>query len=149
MSPTASTSRLTRETLRLGLSGGFVHLALVSLLWSGFEFTTRLDGIALFFVYLAIGALVVGAVPVALLRAQRLVSPFLVVAGSLTASAFVNWSTYVAPSSSPTPVGPTPFGWYLLAWPGVLAVALLVGGIEYALRRRGGKKQAEVDSASP
>lgn len=122
----------SRRTLGLVLLGGTLHLVIAGALWLWFGFSTRVN---LFLVWAVVGAASLGAIPALLLATGRLVTPSLVVAGGLAASAYGTWSVYVAPPVTPTPVDPTPFGWYLVGWVLVAALALLVGGAEYGLRR--------------
>ncbi len=143
MSPYSPSRRPTKKTAVFGFFGGVVHLLLVSALWLWFGFTTRFVGSGLFLFYIGVGAFALGAIPSSLLNAKRLTSPLLVVGGLLTISAYSNWTTYVAQSPTPVPVGPTAFGWYLLGWVVVLGVALLVGGLEYGFRRRQRRRRAE------
>jgi energy-coupling factor transporter transmembrane protein EcfT len=146
MSPQAI-PRPAKRTVLSGIVGGILHLSLVSALWLWFGFTNRLVGNELLLLSAAIGAFTVGAIPSALLYAKRLRVPLIIVIGLFVASVFSNWATYVAQSPTPTPVGPTAFGWYLLGWLVVLGVALFAGGVEILFRRRWRKRRAE--STSP
>ena len=139
--------RPAKRTAISGLVGGILHLSFVSALWLRFGFTSRLIGNELLILYTAVGAFTVGAIPSALLYAKRLTSPLIIVSGLFVASAFSNWATYVAQTPTPTPVGPTAFGWYLLGWFVVLGVALVVGGLEQSVRHRWRTRRA--DSGSP
>jgi energy-coupling factor transporter transmembrane protein EcfT len=118
--------------VRRALVVGLVHAAVVVAL------AVRLRGFVpddpFLLAYALGGAVVVAAVPVVLLGWRGLASPSLVVLALLAAAAYANWSTYVAPSPPPTPVGPTVLGWYLLGWPAVLAAALAAGAGERAVR---------------
>lgn len=149
MSPPLAISTPSRRTLGLGLLGGLVHSALASGLWVWFGFTTRVQGNELFLGYILTGAVVLGVVPTLLLVTKRLVSPILAIAGLGLGSAYQTWSVYVAPEIAPTPVDPTPFGWYLLGWIIVIAVALILGGGEYGIRHlRSGRRDAGSLSSS-
>lgn len=125
------TTRPRTTSLLTGLGA----IAITSLLWTWFEFTTRLAGNELFLAYNVGGAFVLGALPAALLTRKRLVSPAVVVGCLFLFTAYSTWSTYVAPATPPTPVDPTPFGWYLLGWPVVVLIAVFFGGVEHVLRR--------------
>jgi hypothetical protein len=149
MSPPLSTSLPSRNTLRLGLLGGLIHLGFAGGLWVWFGFTTRVQGNELFLGYILIGAVALGVVPTLLLVTKRLVSPILTIAGFGLGSAYRTWSVYVAPEIALTPVDPTPFGWYLLGWIVVIAVALILGGGEYWIRHLGsGRRDAGSLSSS-
>lgn len=100
-----------------------------------FDFTTRLAGNGPFLTYVAGGAFLLGVLPAALVTTKRLVSPVVLVSILYVLSAYGTWSVYVAPTTPPTPVDPTPFGWFLIGWPVVAVTALLVGGVEFGLRR--------------
>ena len=126
--------RSVKSIVLSGILGGVLHLSLAGALWLWFGFTSRLVGNELLFLYTASGAFTVGAIPSALLYARRLKVPLIIVSGLFVASAFSNGATYVAQSPTPTPVGPTAFGWYLLGWFVVLGVALFVGRLEQSVR---------------
>ncbi|SDN00052.1 hypothetical protein SAMN04487949_3121 [Halogranum gelatinilyticum] len=115
----------TRTTI-----AALLHAALAALCWTWFDFSTLLTNTEL--AYLAVGSLVLGALPAVLLTSKRLRTPSVVVATLFALSAYGTWSVV---SAGLTPVDPTPFGWYLLGWPAVAAAALLVGGGEYGFRR--------------
>ncbi|WP_144923575.1 hypothetical protein [Halorubrum salsamenti] len=132
MSPAIALLIPSRRAVGSGLLAGFAHLIVAVALaeWFGLSIgATPLLG------YVAAGGLLLGAVPVAIWVGSRLVTPTIVVGGALAASAYGTWSVYVAPVVSPTPVDPTPFGWYLIGWVVVLGAALVAGGAEYGLRR--------------
>lgn len=115
------------------LLAALLHAGLAALCWTWFDFSTRFTDAEL--AYLVVGAAALGALPAVLYTTKRLRSPTAVVTTLFTLTAYGTWSTYVAPTIPPAPVDPTPFGWYLLGWPAVAAAALLVGGVEYGLRR--------------
>ena len=146
MSPRSLLVRPSKGTILSGLAGGATHAGLAGVLWLWFGFATR-GTTAPFLLYVGLGTLAVGAIPSALWSAERLRSPLLLVVGLFVATAYGTWETSVSQSPTPTPVGPTPFGWYLLGWVVVLGMALLVGAVEFAVRRRRGRGHA--DSASP
>ena len=132
MSPANATLVPSRRALGIGLLAGLAHLVVAAALaeWFGFSI-----GVTPFLLYVAAGGLLLGAVPVAMLIEIRLVAPSIVVGVAFIASAYRTWSAYVAPAVTPTPVDPTPFGWYLIGWVVVLGAALVTGGAEYGLRR--------------
>jgi hypothetical protein len=123
--------RSTR-TLVVPLLAGLLHATVAALLWTWFDFTTRVAGNELFVTYVAVGAFLLGALPAVAVARARLLAPALVVEALFVLSAYGTWSLVAA---GLTPVDPTPFGWYLLGWPVVAVGALLVGGGEYGLRR--------------
>ncbi|KDS90711.1 hypothetical protein FK85_11005 [Halorubrum saccharovorum] len=132
MSPANVALAPSRRALGIGLFAGLAHLIVGGALsvWFGFSWAANP-----FLAYVALGGLLLGAVPVVLLVENRLVAPSIVVAVAFVASAYGTWSVYVAPEVIPAPVGPTPFGWYLIGWVVVLGAALVTGGVEYGLRR--------------
>lgn len=131
--PSAITDSVSsRRAIGVGLSAGLAHLIVAGALAEWFDLSI---GVGLFLGYVAIGSLLIGAVPVVLLVENRLVAPSSVVCIALAASTYETWSVYVAPDVVPTPVDPTPFGWYLIGWPVVIGAALAAGGGEYGLRR--------------
>jgi hypothetical protein len=132
MSPAIAALHPSRRALGSGLLAGLAHLTVACALADWFGFSV---GPSPFSGYVAVGGLLLGAVPVAILVETRLVAPSVAVAAALAASAYGTWSVYVAPDVTPTPVDPTPFGWYLIAWVVVLGAALAAGGVEYGLRR--------------
>jgi hypothetical protein len=132
--PSLPALALDRRSFALGVVGGIGSLALVGGLWLWFGFTTRVAGNVLFLAYVALGALVLGAVPTLLFVTRRLVTPVVVVSGIGVVVAARTWLVYVAPQTPPAPVGPTPVGWSLLGWPAVAAVALAAGGVELRFR---------------
>lgn len=127
--------RPSRRTLAAAALGGLAHASAAALCWSWFGFAPlRLLGVALL-AYGTLGVVCLGAVPAALL-VRGVASPALVVVVAFLAAAGATWATYVAPAVPPAPVGPTPFGWYVLGWLPVLGAALLAGGVERRVRPR-------------
>ncbi|WP_200531855.1 hypothetical protein [Halorubrum sp. LN27] len=122
----------SRRAVGIGLLAGLAHLIVVAALTEWFDLSFGRNP---FLVYVAVGALSLGALPAALFVEHRLVAPSIAVALALVASTYGTWSVYVAPETIPTPVGPTPFGWYLIGWVAVVGVALIAGGVEYGIRR--------------
>ena len=132
MPPATAALVPSRRALGIGLFAGLAHLTVAGALAEWFGFSV---GVTPFLGYVAVGGLLLGAVPIAILVDTRLVAPSIVVGVALAASAYGTWSVYVAPAVTPAPVDPTPFGWYLIGWVVVVGAALLVGGAEYGLRR--------------
>ncbi|SEO92897.1 hypothetical protein SAMN04487948_10831 [Halogranum amylolyticum] len=128
----------------LVLLAALLHTVAAGVLWTWFGFDTGVAGDEPFFAYVAVGAVLLGALPAVAVATRRLRAPALVVAAAFTLSAYGTWSIV---DSGLTPVDPTPFGWYLLGWPLVAVAALLVGGGEYGLRRyrRSPTAQVRVD----
>jgi len=126
---------LPSSPLTVGLSAGFVHAGIAAVLWTAFGFENLLSAFAtepLYVSYVILGMFLLGCVPGVLYARHRSVSPLLLVGGLLALSGVMTWQTI---RTGATPVGPTPFGWYVLLWIGIAAVSGLVGGIETALRR--------------
>ncbi|ELZ79614.1 hypothetical protein C455_08517 [Haloferax larsenii JCM 13917] len=71
---------------------------------------------------------VVGFVPAFLYARYRTFSPIVATGGLLGVTAFATWQTV---QSGSTPVDPTPFGWYMLLWIGVLVLDAALGGVEF------------------
>lgn len=113
------------------LLAALLHPVAAGLLWTWFGFDTNVAGEELFFAYVVVGAFLLGALPAVAFATRRLRAPAVVVVAAFTLSAYGTWSIVAA---GVTPVDPTPFGWYLLGWPLVAIVALLVGGVEYGLQ---------------
>ncbi|MFD1569078.1 hypothetical protein [Halorubrum laminariae] len=124
------------RTVVIGLLGGLVSLSVASALWLRFGFTTRTAGNGQFLIYVGLGAIALGAVPAILAAAYGLVAPLVVHLAIGGAAAYGTWTRYVAPETPPAPVGPTPFGWFLLGWVAVVALGLVAGWGEHRLRRR-------------
>lgn len=121
--------------IALGFLIGIIHLFLVGGLWLWFGFADPLQGTYLMGAYLAIGAVLLGAIPTFLFLQKRLVAPAIVVVVAFLVTAAQTWAIYVAPPMPPAPVDPTPFGWYALGWVVLLAVSLVIAGGEYGLRQ--------------
>lgn len=134
--------RSVARTLGWGAVAGLGHVALVLAAIVGLfggEVPAPPDplehsGAAFWYAFTAVGLVLVGLVPAVLVLEARLVAPALAVA---TGFAWGVQGTWLALQSPNAPVGPTAFGWYLLAWFLVLAVALLAGSVEFAARRLG------------
>ncbi|WP_251343781.1 hypothetical protein [Haloplanus halophilus] len=122
--------------LTVGGTAGIVHAGIAALLWTYFGFEDLLATAAtepLYVGYVVLGMVLLGSVPGILYVRFDTVSPPLLVGSLLTLSTGLTWRTH---RTSATPVDPTPFGWYVLLWIGIVAVAGLVGGIETTLRHR-------------
>ena|GEM_PF-1939310 len=117
--------------------GGAAHTAVVAGLGSWFFDTSVLStGLGWSYAYTLVGAVLTGAVPVGLHRARRARTPVAVVAVLGLLAAAGSWQTVSSPG---VPVGPTPFGWYLLGWPVVVGAAAAVGGLELWWQTRSGR----------
>jgi hypothetical protein len=122
--------------LAVGGSAGLVHAGIAALLWTYFGFENLPAAFAtepLYVSYVSVGMVLLGSIPGVLSVRLHTVSPLLLVGGLLTLSTVLTWQTH---RTGVTPVDPTPFGWYVLLWIGIVAVSGLVGGIETALRHR-------------
>lgn len=118
----------------VGTGAGITHLALSMVLWESFGFMSPAKTFAvdpLFGTYTVAGMFLLGAVPGALFARYRSLAPAVVVGSLLAVSAA--WTRRTTASGA-TPVDPTPFGWYLLLWVVVVALAALSGWIERRLR---------------
>lgn len=132
---------VTREAALVGLGVGIVHAALAVLLRSfvfGFDLGGRgwvAVGIG---VWMLVGATLEAGIPGFLYARYSLVAPLLVVVGLFGWSAFRTWTYLQDLSASGAAMGVafTPFTGYLVAWFAVLALALLAGGLEYAVSNR-------------
>lgn len=138
MSTLVPSLRLSDRSVEYAAIAGLGHLLLVVAVsaWLGFSLRTFQGGLegTLLLVAILVGAVLMGAVPAVLFSEKRLVTPALVVAALFAWSVYGSWRLVFGPSSHLTPVGPTPFGWYSLAWFVVLAVALAAGVLEVAVR---------------
>mgnify|MGYP007038797365 CR=1 FL=1 len=129
-----TSQRPSSRTLAAGV-GGVVHAAVAGLLWTQFGFEnllTLLGSETLYATYALGGMVLTGVIPVALSQWRGTATPLLFVAGAFVLAALGTWTTV---RQGLTPVGPTPFGWYVLLWPAVVAVAGTVGEIELRARR--------------
>lgn len=130
MSTDATVVRLPRTTLVRALAVGGLHALMAAGLFELFGFTY--PRIASVLAYQVVGMVLLGAVPAVLLLQARLVTPALTVGALGAWGVYRTWRTQ---QLGLTPVDPTPFGWYLLLWAAILALALFVGGVEYGVRR--------------
>ena len=123
-------------SITVGGSAGLVHAGIAALLWTDFGFENLLAVFAtepLYVSYVVLGMVLLGSIPGILYVRLHTVSPLLLVGSLLTLSTVLTWQTH---RTGATPVDPTPFGWYILLWIGIVAVSGLIGGIETALRHR-------------
>ena len=121
----------------VGTATGLLHLAVALGLWTAFGFE-RVSGMLrtepLFLGYTLLGMFALGFVPGLVYARWRAVSPGLLVGGALLLSAAGTWTTV---RDGLTPVDPTPFGWYVLLWVGIVGLSLVVGWIESRIRWMG------------
>ena len=118
-----------RDAIIGGLVGGIVHAGVAVFLWNswfdnlwGMIETKPLNG-----AYIILGMFLLGFIPVVFYLYGRVLSPAIIVAVSLLLSGFGSWLT--GPVRAPSAV-PTPFALYILLWVGVVALAILLGGLE-------------------
>lgn len=131
MSPS---SRSTR-TFALVAVGGALHAAAAATLWTQFGFENLLVAFGTeptYATYAMLGMVLAGAVPAALARWRTTAAPVLLVGVVFVLAAVGTWTTA---RRGLTPVGPTPFGWYVLLWPAVVGLAGLVGELAWRTRR--------------
>jgi hypothetical protein len=122
--------------LTVGGGAGLVHAGIAALLWTYFGFENLLAAFAtepLYVSYVILGMVLLGSIPGVLYVRLHTVAPLLLVGSLLTLSTVLTWHTH---RTGATPVDPTPFGWYIILWIGIVAVSGLIGGIETALRHR-------------
>ncbi|MEZ3116112.1 hypothetical protein RYH80_09320 [Halobaculum sp. MBLA0147] len=115
--------------------GGALHAAAAAILWTRFGFENLLVAFGtepIYATYATLGMVLAGAVPAALARWRTTATPVLLVGLAFVLAAVGTWTTA---RRGLTPVGPTPFGWYVLAWPAVVSLAGLVGEIAWRTRR--------------
>lgn len=122
-----------------GAVGGAAHLALVLALQGAFGVagppTTGPVAVASA-TYLLAGAVLVGALPAALLVDRRLVAPATAVVGVL---AFVAYQTWRLVQSAVVVTPGTWFDLYVAGWPAVLAVVVVLAAVERSV----GHEEAE------
>jgi predicted membrane-bound spermidine synthase len=83
--------------------------------------------------YIVLGMFLLGFVPVLFYVGETVVSPAIIVAVFLLLSGLGSW--LAGPVRAPSAV-PTPFALYILLWVGVVALASLLGGLEYRRKQR-------------
>lgn len=123
-------SLVSRTSIIGGLVVGILHAGVAVLLWDYFGFDNLRELIVikpLIGIYVLLGMFVLGFVPALFYVGRRFISPAFVVGGLLLLSSFGSWlaGTVRAPAGTPTP-----FGFYILFWVGVVALAGLMGGFE-------------------
>lgn len=118
------------------VGAGIAHAVLAALLWDyvGHDSLVELWAVKpLNGLYIGLGLFLLGAVPAALYVEREVVSPGVIVVGLLVASTA---ATVVSGPARAPAGGPTPFGLYVLAWIGVLALAGLSARVEARRGRR-------------
>lgn len=136
MSEGSTQPLVSRTSIIGGLIGGLVHTGVAVFLWQYFGFDNLWELITikpLIGMYILLGMFVLGFVPAIAYVGQKFMSPALVVGGLLLLSGIGSWMA--GPVRAPSAV-PTPFGFYVLLWFGVVALAGLTGGFEYRRKRR-------------
>lgn len=115
--------------------GSALHAVAAATLWTRFGFENLLAAFGtepVYATYATLGMVLAGAVPAALARWRGTATPVLLVAVAFALAAAGTWTTV---RRGLTPVGPTPFGWYVLLWPVVVSLAGLVGELEWRTRQ--------------
>jgi len=132
---TSKQSVVTRTSIIGGLVGGLVHAGLAVFLWNNWFdnlwemlMTKPLNG-----AYIVLGMFLLGFVPVLFYVGETVVSPAIIVAVFLLLSGLGSW--LAGPVRAPSAV-PAPFALYILLWVGVVALASLLGGLEYRRKQR-------------
>ncbi|MDZ7849785.1 MAG: hypothetical protein U5K70_02870 [Halodesulfurarchaeum sp.] len=123
----------------VGIIAGVLHGSIALGLWYSFEFESvpkMLSTEPLFMGYVLLGMFALGFVPGLLYAKLGSVSPALLIGGLLLVSAYGTWMIV---GDNLTPVGPTPFGWYVLFWVGSIALISVVGWGEVTLLQRNNK----------
>lgn len=130
-----------RRTLLAGLLGGLLHFVIVGgfyIFLHGPELfgyspsTNTVEVFEIIHIYIIIGAFMLGAVPGVLFAERKLISPavtiFVVVLGILLLSPG-------GLEQRPQQVGASNFAFYFTMWIVPLTIALIIGGLEYAVKR--------------
>lgn len=128
-------SLVTRTSIIAAVAGGLVHAGIAGFLWNS-RFDSLWEMLAikpLNGVYVVLGMFLLGFVPVLCYVGEKILSPAIVVAVSVVLAGSGSWLT--GPVRAPSAV-PTPFALYILFWVVVVALAGLVGGLEYRRKRR-------------
>ena len=138
---------LSRRAVGIGLVLGFVHAGLALVLRTavfGFGWPLRGLGAVVLAGWMVGGAVLAGGIPTVAFVRFRLVTPVVVVVVAFVATAWETWRYLVdlQDSGASMAVAFTPFTGYLLAWFVVVAVALLMGILEYWARRYIDRKPA-------
>lgn len=117
----------------IGIIAGALHGSIALGLWNFFEFESfprMLSTEPLFMGYLLLGMFALGFVPGLLYAKWGSISPALLIGGLLFLSASGTWTIV---RNNLTPVDPTPFGWYVLFWVGIIVLITVVGWGEVRL----------------
>lgn len=135
MAENPATSLISWSSLFQGSMGGMLHAGVAVVLWDYFGFDNLgelLLAKPLTGLYILVGMFVLGFVPALCYAGRRFIAPAVVVGGLLLLSTAASWvsGTVRAPAGTPTP-----FGFYILLWIGVVALAGVLGGIEYTWKR--------------
>ena len=132
---TSKQSKITTTSIIGGLVGGMAHTVLAVLLWNNWfdnlwEMLTikPLNG-----AYIVLGMFLLGFVPVFFYVGEKLISPAIIIIVFLLLSGLGSW--LAGPVRPPSAV-PTPFGLYILLWVGVVALAGVIGRLEYRRKQR-------------
>lgn len=134
-------SSLSRRTKRVAIVGslGYVVVLLASFYWGYYvsgvsEFVAVLGSVQVgpWLWWALLGGAVVGAVLTVAFVRYRLVSPVLVVALVYAFTMYRMWLILQPPN---TLFPPTPLGVYLIGWPLLLGMALVVGRVESTVRK--------------
>ena len=83
--------------------------------------------------YIVLGMFLLGFVPVFFYVGEKLISPAIIIVVFLLVSGLGSW--LAGPVRPPSAV-PTPFGLYILLWVGVVALAGVIGRLEYRRKQR-------------
>jgi hypothetical protein len=140
---------LSPGALRWALRVGVVHavalvavrIGVLSSMYGGATLDVLLGGLnPVVLAWTAFGAFVLGAVPAYLFFRSRLVTPasLVVVLSTLLSVTTVRDELGRASSGAVWAAAFTPLTGYLVGWFAVLALVLVVGSLEYALRRQSG-----------
>jgi len=136
MKPSLHLDTITSSPLTVGVGAGLVHTGAAALLWSYFGFENLFVAFAtepLYASYVILGMFLLGCIPGILYVRYRSVSPLLLVGSLFSLTGVLTWQTI---QTSATPVDPTPFGWYILLWIGIVATSGLIAGIETTFHYR-------------
>lgn len=120
-----------RTSLIGGLLGGLFHTALAVGLWTGFGLDDLLELASvkpLYGLYVFLGMFALGFVPAVFYLGGDHVMPGLVVGSFLILSVVPSWRA--GPAEAPQG-GPTPFGFYILFWIGIIVLAVLAARFEH------------------
>lgn len=130
VSPNALREYVDERPLSVSFAVGGGHALLSFALWSFFAFEALLASVGtepLYVFYLVGGMFSLGFAPAVLYTKYGLRAPI-----GLSMFVFLGsaYGTSRVVSSGLTPVDPTPFGFYLLLWPGPVVLYAVVGAVE-------------------